>query len=85
MGRSTRNDSRISLFGNINKHQSIILYIVIQVKHHFWLKEAKGGIYYVIGNGLRLHPDWWVNDPMEGAAAVIAEKSAYINVTNNTR
>ena len=47
-----------------------------------WFKEAKGGIYSAIGNGLREHPEWWVNEPMEGISAVITGKSAYIDVSN---
>ena len=47
-----------------------------------WFKEAKGGIYSAIGNGLREHPEWWVNEPKEGISAVITGKSAYIDVSN---
>lgn len=47
-----------------------------------WFKEAKGGIYSVIGNRLRQHPEWWVNEPKEGTAAVITGKSAYIDVSD---
>jgi hypothetical protein len=50
------------------------------------LKEAQGGIYFVIGDGLRRLPELSVvNEPMDGVAAVVRGKSAYVDVSINNQ
>ena len=46
----------------------------------FTFQGAESGIFNTIGNGLRQHPEWTVNEHLDGVTAVKTGQSVYIGV-----